>query len=116
MAASVMRDDRDRAHAAGARALHSGGASAGGWHRSGSIFDLRPSFASVSSYSLRRNGSSSQYGIAVPPSVTSIAPSSVSFSPGTPALSLRWLLGPYQPIRRSGSLPTPKWAWFHMPP
>src|SRR5215475_14195760 len=116
MAASVMRDERDRAHAAGARALNSGGASAGGWYRSGSIFDFSPSLASVSSYSWRRNGSSSQYGIAVPPSVTSMAPSSVSFSPGTPALSLLGLLGPYQPISLSGSLLIPKCAWNQSPP
>src|SRR5580658_449764 len=63
--------------------------SAGGRYSSSPICDVTPSFLSVSSYSRRRNGSSSQYGMAVPPSVTSIAPSSVSFSPGTPGLSLR---------------------------
>src|SRR6266446_6318038 len=99
------RSERQHAHAvAGAR------------YSASSICEATPSCRKVSSYSSRRNGSSSQYGMAVPPSVTSIAPSSVSFSPGTPALSLRWLLGPYQPIRRSGSLLVPKCAWNQSPP
>src|SRR5262249_2079967 len=55
--------------------------------------DVTPSFRSVSSYSLRRKGSSSQYGMAVPPSVTSIAPSSGYCPPGPPPFSLRVVVG-----------------------